>query len=307
MSVRKQKSLAKSPGNRKRPRPEKGEGFLRSVKKRSHDRTNRRLNSRGGKPMWASIALDDITEEESVGISARMIRWGLALLLLPLCWVTTWTFLARFSHATIEQGFWQSHQFWYFTVGALVMLGWFWSGLAQPFFLYLYVFGHELTHAVFVKCFGGKVLDIEWSSEGGYVTTDKSNWVISLSPYFVPFWSVIAVIGYVVSSVFVEILPLGNLVFYGCIGATWAFHLAWTLWMIPRDQPDLQDNGTFLSLVLIYFGNLVVLITLLCVASPSPTESLRDFGYLWSSTAATWADRVMRFVVEFSATAADRL
>jgi len=298
MSQRNRKAPPGNASNRKRSRPEKGEGFLRSLNKRSHDKTNRRLNSRGGKPVWAAIALDDFDEDDdgTVGILQTLFRLLMAAILLPLCWVTTWTFLKRFSHATLEQGFWHSPQFWYFTVGVLLMLGWFWSKLAQPFFLYLYVFGHEVTHAAFVKCFGGRVLDMEWSSEGGYVTTDKTNWVISLSPYFVPFWSVIAVIVYVAASLFFEILPIGNLIFYGVIGATWGFHLAWTLWMIPRDQPDLRDNGTFLSLVLIYFGNLIVLITLLCLSSPTPLESFRDFGYSWFGIAMTWGDIALRWL-----------
>ena len=291
------------PQNRKRPRSE--DGFISSVKKRSQEKTNRRLHSRG-KPVWAALADQDYSyEEESVGFFTQLIRVCLGLLLLPVCWLTTWVFLARFSHATLEQGFWHSQPFWYFTVGALVMLGWFWSKILQPVFLYCYVYGHELTHAAFVKCFGGKVLDIEWGTKGGYVTTDKTNWVIALSPYFVPFWSVIAVFIYILASVFYEITPLGNQIFYGVMGATWSFHLAWTLWMIPRDQPDLKDNGTFLSLTLIYLGNLLVLIGLLCLAAPKPLESLRDFGYSWFGTAMTWGDAVLRwlkvFITSFSA------
>ncbi len=239
--------------------------------------------------------MEDLEDDASVGFAKRLVRCVVALLLLPLCWVTTWAFLSQFSRATLEQGFWQSMQFWYFTTGAMVMLGWFWSRFGERYFLYLYVLGHELTHAAFVKCFRGKVLDIHWSCEGGYVTTDKTNWLIALSPYFVPFWSTLLVAGYMAAGFFVEVTPLGNQIFYGAMGATWAFHLAWTLWMIPRDQPDLKDNGTFLSLVLIYFGNLVVLVALLCLAAPAPLERLRDFVYAWFGTAATWADVVIRW------------
>jgi hypothetical protein len=277
------------------------------VKKRSHEKANRRLHSRG-KPIWASVAMDEIDDgEEVAGFLTHVFRGVLGFLLLPLCWVTSWTFLTQFTHATVERGFWHSQQFWYFAVGALVMLGWFWSKIAQPAFLYCYVLGHELTHAVFVKCFGGKVLGIKWGTEGGYVTTDKTNWVISLSPYFVPFWSVIAVIIYVLASLFYDISPTGNQIFYGVIGATWSFHLSWTLWMIPRDQPDLQDNGTFLSLVLIYFGNLIVLIGLLCLASPAPLESFRDFGFSWFSIAMTWGDIALRWLQGFAEQVMSRL
>jgi hypothetical protein len=300
MSQRKTKRRGKSPANRKNPRRAKAGGFLASVSRRSHEKTNRRLPRKGGKSVWASIAIEEMPEEDAAaGFFTHTVRVLLAFVLLPVCWVTTWTFLKQFSHATVERGFWQSSQFWYFAVGALVMLGWFWSRICQPAFLYCYVFGHELTHAAFVKCFGGKVLDINWGSEGGYVTTDKTNWVIALSPYFVPFWSSVTVGIYLIAKLFFEITPLGNLVFYGAMGATWSFHLAWTLWMIPRDQPDLKDNGTFLSLVLIYFGNLVVLIALLCLAAPAPLESFREFGYSWMGTAMTWGFDAMRWVEEF--------
>lgn len=288
----------KIPQNRKRPRS--GNGFISTVKKRSQEKTNRRLYSRG-KPIWASIASEDIYDADSgAGFFTHVVRFLLGCLFLPLCWVTTWVFLARFSRVTLEQGFWHSPPFWYFTIGVLLMLGWFWSGIAKRAFLYCYVFGHELTHAAFVKCYGGKIFDIDWGAEGGYVTTDKTNWVIALSPYFIPFWSVIAVIFYVVASVFYEITPLGNQVFYGVMGATWSFHLAWTLWMIPRDQPDLKDNGTFLSLTLIYFGNLLVLIGLLCLASPAPLESFFDFGRSWLTTAITWGDIALRLLEGFA-------
>lgn len=303
MSLKKKISPARTVPNRKRGPKFPYDGLV-SVNRRAHERAdtelgkNRKLNQRGGKSVWASIALDDmeIEQDHSSGFLKKLARWTLATLLLPFCWVTSWTLLKTLSHATLEQGFWQSPQFWYFTIGSLLMLGWFWSKLGQSFFLYLYVFGHELTHAAFVKCFGGKVYEMEWGSTGGYVTTDKSNWVISLSPYFVPFWSVIAVILYAVPSFFWEIPGEADLVFYAAMGASWSFHMAWTIWMIPRDQPDLKDNGTYLSLVLIYFGNLVVLVGLLCFATPHPIESLRDFGYKWFGDLMTFADFAMRWL-----------
>ncbi len=300
MKVRKGKIHAKASGNRKRARMESHDGFMRTINKRSHDKTNRRLNSRAKSSVWAAISIEENpAEDDGTGFLQHAVRNMLAVLLLPFFWVTAWTFLSDFFHATVEQGFWQSARFWYFAIGAIVMLGWFWSKLGQSFFLYLYVFGHELTHAAFVKCFGGKIIDMDWGSQGGYVTTNKTNWIIALSPYFVPFWSLIAVIVYVAASLLFEITPLGNLVFYGVIGATWAFHLAWTLWMIPRDQPDLKDNGTFLSLVLISFGNLIVLVTLLCLASPAPVESLRGFGYSLFANAMTWGDTALRWCQGF--------
>jgi hypothetical protein len=41
--------------------------------------------------------------------------------------------------------------------------------------------------------------------------------------------------------------------------------------MIPKNQTDLRDHGTFFSLVVIYLMNLVLLSALLVIASPHIT------------------------------------
>ncbi len=274
---------------------------LSSANRRAHEQANRRGGNRGKKFVWAAVAAAEEMEETHDAVESgewlrRLLRWSLALLLLPLCWVTTWTFLSRFSQATVEQDFWKTAEFWYFATGALVMLGWFWSGLLQTFFLYLYVLGHELTHAIFVVIFRGKVMDFHVSTEGGYITTNKTNLVIALSPYFVPFWAVVCALLYATLRCFAGHSLQWDRVFYGFMGVTWIFHMVWTMWMIPRDQPDLQENGTFLSLVVIYLANLLVLVALLCVAADSPLQSTQDFAMEWFRHAATWSDVFFRWV-----------
>ncbi len=225
----------------------------------------------------------------------RIARWLMALLLLPLCWVTMWTLLSRFSQATLEQGFWQTPAFWYFATGSLLMIGWFWSGLLQPFFLYLYVLGHELTHVLFVVIFRGKVTDFHVSTQGGYITTNKTNLLIALSPYFVPFWAVVGGVVYASLKLVVTLTPAWDLAFYAAMGLSWTFHMVWTIWMLPRDQPDLRENGTLLSLVIIFLANLLVLVALLCVAGDSPPLlNMRDFAWEWLRYAATWGDALWR-------------
>lgn len=269
--------------------------MLSLANRRAHERANRRSGKRELRSVRAAIAATAPAEEgESVEWTRRLMRWLLALVLLPLCWVTTWTFLSRFSQATVERGFWQTPEFWYFALGALSMIGWFWSGLLQSLFLYLYVLGHELTHAAFVVLFRGRVSNIHVSKEGGYITTNKTNLVIALSPYFVPFWSVVCAVVYAVLKLTVDLKPGWDLVFYAAMGVTWTFHMAWTLWMIPRDQPDLRENGTFLSLVVIYLSNLMVLVALFCMAADSPLHDARDFAQEWLRHAATWGDEFWR-------------
>jgi hypothetical protein len=272
---------------------------LSSANRRAHEQVNRRSGRRELKSVRAAIAASSLDhgDEGSVEWTRRLKRWLVAMILLPLCWVTTWTFLSRFSHATVEKGFWQTAEFWYFATGALVMAGWLGCGLAKNVFLYAYVLGHELTHAVCVLCFRGKVMDFHVSQDGGYITTNKTNLIIALSPYFVPFWSVVCAVVYAVLRLTVDLKPGWDLAFYLIMGVTWMFHMVWTLWMIPRDQPDLKENGTFLSLVVIYLANLLVLVALLCAAEDAPLRTSREFAMEWLRHAATWGDMAWRWSV----------
>jgi hypothetical protein len=60
------------------------------------------------------------------------------------------------------------------------------------------------------------------------------------------------------------------------LGGSWAFHLSFTLWMIPKGQTDLTYHGTFFSLVVIYIMNVVLLALLLIVGAPE--VSFASFG-----------------------------
>lgn len=253
------------------------------------------VNKRGSLPQRKSVraALSQGAPQDEVAAPEfwrRCLRRLLGLALLPVCWVTTWTFLSRFSQSAVQLHFWQTAEFWYFAVGVLLMLGWFWSGLLQEFFLYLYVLGHELTHAVFVFLHRGKVTDFYVSTSGGYITTNKTNLLIALSPYFVPLWSIAVVIAHFLLRLWLGPSQQMDRLLYAAVGLTWTFHFVWTLWMIPRDQPDLKENGTFLSLIVIYLGNLAVLIALLCLAGSSPWQAAGDFGVEWLEHTVVWLD-----------------
>jgi hypothetical protein len=273
---------------------------LSHASRRAHEQANQKTCHGRPRIVWASVAAaekHDLNDAiESVEWLTRIIRWGFGAFLLPLCWVTSWTLLSRFSDATVDQDFWRTAEFWYFAVGVLLMLGWFLSGFFQSFFLYIYVLGHELTHAIFVLLHFGKVTDFHVSAEGGYITTNKTNLLIALSPYFVPFWAVVAVIIYALIRYLVDLQPEWNRVLYGVMGITWAFHMLWTVWMIPRDQPDLKENGTFFSLVVIYFANLVLLALLLCLAGDSPLQKGREFVTDWLFYATSWSQTCWNWV-----------
>lgn len=265
---------------------------LREANTRAHEQANRRVGRRGERSIFAAVAAlpePAWCEDEGPTLVTRLLRWMAGLFLLPVCGVTLWTFLSRFTQATLHQGFWQTAAFWYFCAGGVLMTAWFFSGLLQRLFLYLYVLGHELTHSVFVVLCRGRVTDFHVSLDGGYITTNKSNLLIALSPYFVPFWSLIAVGIFSALRHTCGLPPYADKVLFGAMGATWAFHVWWTLAMIPREQPDLRENGVFLSLVIIIFANLCVLVALLCLAAPAPWRAFAGFTGEWLRHAQTLA------------------
>jgi hypothetical protein len=149
-----------------------------------------------------------------------------------------------------------------------------------------YVFGHEVTHAIWVKLFGGKVANqFHVSLEGGHVLTDRVNTWIILSPYFFPIYSVLAATLYgvlVLSSRLIDWMnhqwmhQESNLsagidsirwVLFLLLGMTIAFHLVFTFLLITKGQPDLHYGGTFFSLTVIYLINLLIITALLLSTS----------------------------------------
>ena len=113
---------------------------------------------------------------------------------------------------------------------------------------------------------GGRVSRFRVGSDGGHVVTTKANFWIALAPYFFPIYSIVTIAIYGGLSLFFDMQPYGRLL-YASIGATWAFHFTFTCWMIPKNQTDLTDQGTFFSLVVIYLMNLLLLSVMLIFAS----------------------------------------
>jgi hypothetical protein len=200
-------------------------------------------------------------------VPTRWVKFVIGVFLLPVCVVLTQTFFTAFARATIAQRLWAAEEFWFFALGALLWLIAFF-GLPRP--ILLYVFGHELTHALWVWLMGGRVSRFRVGREGGHIMTTRTNFWIALAPYFFPLYSILALATYGLSGLFVNVQPYGRWL-YAAIGTTWAFHFTFTCWMIPKSQTDLRDHGTFFSLVIIYLMNLLLLSVMLVLASPQIT------------------------------------
>ncbi|MEP7072087.1 MAG: hypothetical protein ABI839_06850 [Verrucomicrobiota bacterium] len=232
---------------------------------------------------------------QPLSVPTRWVKNVIALFLLPPCFILTRTFFTTFTQATLQEQLWAGAPFWFFSLGAILWLIAF-AGLPRP--MIIYVFGHELTHALWVWLMGGRVSKFSVSRDGGHIMTNRTNFWIALAPYFFPLYSVLAILIYGGASLFISVAPYGQLLF-AIIGATWAFHFTFTCWMIPKNQTDLSDHGTFFSLVFIYLMNLALLSLLLILASPRITFSsfgqdlVANLDYFLGQT-ASWMNRFTR-------------
>jgi hypothetical protein len=204
-------------------------------------------------------------------VPKRWVKFVVGCFLLLPAAILTETFFSVFTRSALHHQFWATEEFWFFSLGIVVWMIAF-VGLPRP--IWLYVFGHELTHAIWVWLMGGSVFQLKVRKDGGYILADRVNTWIALAPYFFPIYSLLVVILYGVAGIFWDISHLRQAMF-AFIGATWAFHLTFTCWAIWKGQQDLAYGGTFFSLVVIYMVNLAVLVGMFLMASP--TVSLWDF------------------------------
>lgn len=122
----------------------------------------------------------------------------------------------------------------------------------------LYVFGHELTHALWTWLFGGRVKKFKATADGGYVVVTKNNFLIALAPYFFPVYVALVIAVFAVGHV------LWNwkgyvVVCHLLIGAAYAFHVTLTLHILRTRQSDITSQGYLFSAAVIFLGNILVL------------------------------------------------
>ena len=131
--------------------------------------------------------------------------------------------------------------------------------LLLPKPLWIYVLGHELTHAVWTWLFGGTVKRMKITSSGGHVIISKTNFLIALAPYFFPLYAVIVIL----------VFAIGHLIwnwhnclvyFHLLVGAAYAFHVTLTVHALQTRQSDITSQGCLFSAVVIFLGNVCVLL-----------------------------------------------
>jgi len=142
------------------------------------------------------------------------------------------------------------------------------------------------------------VARVHISPDGGHILTNRNNFLISLSPYFFPFYTAVVILcWWLAEKMFFDFDPTHLPWLFGSIGFSWCFHLTFTAWMATRrDQPDLDHNGRLFSFTLIALVNTLIIVSLLIVASP--VVRWKTFAAMWVSNFTTFGGRLVESVRE---------
>ncbi len=205
--------------------------------------------------------------------------------------------LHRYSHdMALESGL----AVWAIPIGFLLWIIIFFL-LPRPF--RTYVLGHELTHALWAILMGGRVGRIKVGKKGGHVELSKSNFIITLAPYFFPFYTALVVAAYSLAGNWLDTDTYFSW-WLAAVGFTWSFHLTFTIHMLAEHQPDIEEHGRIFSFTVIYIMNLMV-IALLMILFGEP--ELLTFGDLLGhetasaySYAALYLEQVWTFLKQTS-------
>lgn len=172
-------------------------------------------------------------------------------------------------------------------LGGIAAFALAWTVLGRP--VKAYVLGHELTHAIWGLMFGAIPSDLRVGEGGGSVRLTKSNMLITLAPYFFPFYTFVVIVCALVTLLFVQPLPFLPAWMF-LVGFTWAFHVLFTLETLGRRQPDVKLYGRVFSWTFILVANVLIVIAWLAAAT---SVSFREAGgfLLWrvsSAYSAAW-------------------
>lgn len=187
------------------------------------------------------------------------LLFGLAV--LPACWGVTRVFVVSLVDSVAGSSLAASCSL----LGGMLVFVFCWFLL--PHMVRTYVFGHELTHALWGLLFGAVPTRVKVSARGGSVSLSKTNVFIVLAPYFFPFYTFVVFLLALAVYAFIRPLPWVPLWLF-LVGFTWAFHILFTLETLTQRQPDVTMYGRIFSWTFIYLANLVLVLVGLASVTP---------------------------------------
>jgi hypothetical protein len=204
----------------------------------------------------------------------KFLKFLIALALMPLLAGEVWT-LIDLARRAVPEGQWAQTWFLSFAAGFLT---WLVTYFILPRTMWLYVLGHEFTHAVAAMLAGGKIASFQVSAKGGHVITDRVNWWITLSPYFIPLYALLWMALWLSIDFYHPLTAWQPILYFG-LGLFWCFHLTFTASMMHLKQSDLSSQGFVFSFVIIGLINLMMFLILFSLLAHGLT--MVDVGKLF--------------------------
>jgi hypothetical protein len=157
----------------------------------------------------------------------KIVKMLLGIALLPFCWAVSVAVYKLYATSvdTAATSGWEA--------GALPLgfLIWVLVYFLLPRPTRAYVLGHELTHALWALMMGGRVERMKIGKGGGHVVLSRTNFIITLAPYFFPFYTFLVIATYYLAGLSVD----------------------------SQFQPDVREHGRIFSYTVIYVMNVLVI------------------------------------------------
>ena len=203
---------------------------------------------------------------------ANFLRMLLGVALLPMCWGVVRALFDSVVAAAGESGGITAESI--ALLGGMLAFALCWMSVPHP--VKTYVLGHELTHAIWGLLFGAVPSRLRVSESGGSVNLTKSNMLITLAPYFFPFYTFVVVVAAIVTYAFIRPLPWLPLWMF-MVGFTWAFHVLFTIETLSQRQPDVKLYGRIFSWVFIFLANVALVLVFLAAVTSLSFAQLGGF------------------------------
>ena len=157
--------------------------------------------------------------------------------------------------------------------------------LPQP--IRSYVLAHELSHALWGMAMGARVHNMRLSKDGGSVSLSRTNFLITLAPYFFPLYTVLVIVVYRILVLFWDLEPY-ELYWLGLVGFTWGFHVTFTLKALSQHQPDIDEHGHVFSYVVILLMNMAGICLWIVGVSHASMGEMGTFIYIHTLEVRDW-------------------
>lgn len=203
----------------------------------------------------------------------NLIKWPVAILavilLLPAMYRLWQVLLYIYDHP-------QTYAMLLYGILAYVLVWWFWlrySTMSEWFS----TLEHELTHAIFAILSLNRVTGLNATGHSGGVMNYQGygNWIITLSPYFVPTLSLVILL----------LLTLAKATYLPALlfvmGMTFAYHFLSTWRETHFNQPDLKESGWLFVWLFLPTANILMLLIVLTALPYDGLSTERSLGYLW--------------------------